>query len=130
MKTRFTLLASLALVALALPAAPALSQSGGVKENQKYTIGVEGTPGVKLRMLLVAKPSATGAPTRESKTITIPFETTFEAAAFYVWFDTLEGGKDGDRFTSIYKIDGDHQGGGFGGTIRGNNKHTFGFGTL
>ena len=130
MKTRFVLLATLALVSLALPTVPTLSKSDGAKEIQKYTIGVEGAQGVKLRMLLVTKPSATGAPTRESKTITVPFETTFEAASFYVWFDTLEGGKEGDRFMSIYKIDGDLQGGGFGGTIKGDNKQTFGFGNL
>lgn len=130
MKTRFVLLAALALGSLALPNLTALSKSDGAKEIRKYTIGAEGAQGVKLQMLLVTKPSAADAPTRESKTITVPFQTTFEATSFYVWFDTLEGGKDGDRLESIYKIDGDVQGGGFSGTIKGDNKQTFGFGNL
>ena len=129
MKTRYVMLATLILVALALPSVPALSISDA-KDTHKYTIGVEGAQDVTLRMLLIAKPSATGALTRESKFITVPFETTFEASSFYVWFDTLEGGKDGERFMSIYKIDGELQGGGISGTIKRDHKQTFGFGNL
>lgn len=130
MKLSFVLLATSAIVALALSTARALSNSNDARDTHKFTIGVEGAKGVKIRMLLIAKPSATGAPTRDSRVITVPFQTTFDAASFYVWFDVLEGGKEGDRFMSIYRIDGELQGGGFGGTIKGDNKQTFGFGNL
>jgi hypothetical protein len=133
MKTKAVLLATVSLVVVALPIVPALSNADRAKDTHKYTIGVEGTQDVKLRMLLVAKPSARAAPTRESKIVTVPFETTFEASSFYVWFDTLDGGesgKDGDRIMAMYKIGGELQGGGFGGTLKGEKKKTFGFGNL
>ena len=99
----------------------------------KYTISVEGTKGVKLRMLLVTKPLSKSGPTRESKVITVPFQQSFKAQSFYVWFDTLEGGasgKDGDRINGTYKVNGDLQGGGFDATIKKENKKSCGFGNL
>ena len=126
-------IATVSIVALTLSIVPVLSNEDNDEDTHKYTIGVEGTKGAKLRMLLVAKPTATRAPIRESKIITIPFQKTLEARSFYVWFDTLDAGasgKDGDRIMSIYKIDGEPQGGGFGATIKKENKKTFSFGNL
>jgi hypothetical protein len=129
MRRRVLLLVPLVIVATAF-AVPALSKSSDVDALHKYTIGIDGAEGTVLQMLLVAKPSASGAPARKLQTITVPFETTFEASSFFVWFDTLEGGKDGDRFRSIYRIDGELQGEGFGGRVKTGNKQTFGFGNL
>ena len=126
-------IAIVSAVALALATAATPSDAETRRDTHDYSVTVQGTKGVRLRMLLITKSSSNNAPMRESKIITVPFETTFKAMSFYVWFDTLgEGisGKDGDRVMSSYKMDGALQGGGFGGTIRKNNQKSFGFGNL
>ena len=133
MKTGLLLVATTCLVTLALLNSSALSKSNDVADAHTYAIRVDGANGLKLRMLLVAKPSAVNAPTREAKIVTIPYETTFKASSFYVWFDTLDGGqsgKDGDRIMGTYTTDGELQGGGFGGTIKKENNQSFGLGNL
>lgn len=103
------------------------------REINRYTIAVHGTKGVKLRLLLITKPSASRPPTRQSRIVTVPFQMTFKAKSFHAWFDTLKDGKsgnDGDRVLGNYKTNGTPQGGGFGGTIRKNSQKTFSFGNL
>lgn len=101
--------------------------------KREYTIRVGGQKGVKLKMLLVTKASATADPTRRIEVVEVPFETTVKGSAFYAWFDTLPGGvsgRAGDRIEGSYKVDGELQGGGFGGTLKGSNKQSFGLGNL
>lgn len=120
--------------ALALVVAPAFtSAQGWDTQISEYTVGIDGSKGVKLRMLLITKSDKRIAPTRESKIVTVPFQTTFKARLFYVWFDTLENGasgNDGDRIMSVYKINGELQGAGFGGTIKKANNSSWSFGNL
>ena len=133
MRTKVFTIGALSVFALSLAVWPAFSNANGDANALTYTIAVEGTKGVKLRMLLVTKPSAKSGPTRESRVITVPFQQSFRAQSFYVWFDTLEdgaSGKDGDRINGTYKVNGELQGGGFGATIKKENKKSFGFGNL
>jgi hypothetical protein len=133
MKTRLLLFATMCLVTLALQSSRALSKSDDVADAHSYTIRIDGRDGAELQMLLVAKPSAVNAPTREAKLVVLPYEATFNASSFFVWFDTLDGGqsgKDGDRIMGSYTTDGEIQGGGFDGTIKTNNHQSFGFGNL
>ncbi len=112
--TTMSLVAAL-FVAAAL-AAPAFSRTGNDEDTHEYTIGIEGTEGVKLHMYLVEKGSTKGAPSLRAEIVTVPFETKFTASKFYVWFHTLEAdeGIGGYRIRSVYKIDGELQGTGFG----------------
>lgn len=133
MNAKWILLVAAVLISLPLavaqsrPAEPSKSDDS----SHKFTIGVKGAPGVQLRMLLVYKPSARQAPKRESRMVTTPFQTTVEASAFYVWFDTEESQEQaGARIQGGYLIDDEPQGGGFGATMKPANRQTFGFGTL
>jgi hypothetical protein len=103
------------------------------REINEYTIVVRGTKGVKLRLLLITKPSASRAPMRQSRIVTVPFQMTFKAKSFHAWFDTLKegmSGNDGDRVLGNFKIYGTPQDGGFVGTIRKDSQTTFAFGDL
>ena len=133
MKTTFYFVATTFVIAFSMLRVPAWSNPPDAEGTHRYTIGVDGGKDVKLRMLLIAKPTANGAPTRQSRFVTVPFETTFQATAFYVWFDTLDdhqSGKEDDRIMGMYKVDGEPQGGGFGGTLKTANKKSFSFGNL
>ncbi len=109
------------------------TNSNAANETHRYKISLRGTEGVQLRMLLVTKRDAEDPPSRKSEVVTAPFETSFDANSFYVWFDTLENGlsgNDGSRITAEYSIDGRRQGGGFGMTIKRSNSKTGSFGNL
>jgi len=74
-----------------------------------YTLSVEGTHGLMLKMLLVTGPAKGGAPERSTRTITVPFTTAFSASKCLVWLDTLpkgQGGKDGDNYRAVLKRNG------------------------
>jgi len=133
MRTKLAITVTVLVFVLSLAMSPAFSNAEKGANAVEYTIAVEGTNGVKLPMLLITKPSTKSGPTRESKVITVPFQESFKAQSYYVWFDTLEGGasgKDGDRIMGTYKINGEQQGGGFEGTIEKDGKQSFGFGNL
>lgn len=98
-----------------------------------YVIRLEGTEDVKFEMLLVTLGRGDKHLQRESRVVTIPFRKEFNTQAYYVWFSTLPdggSGKAGDRFESRLEVDGELQGGGFGGTIKPANTQTYGFGNL
>jgi len=74
-----------------------------------YTLSVEGTHGLKLKMLLVTGTAKGGTPERSSRTITVPFTTAFSASKCLVWLDTLpkgQSGKDGDNYRAVLKRNG------------------------
>ena len=100
---------------------------GGLAATHAYTIRVEGTPGVKLRMLMVAK-QPYGAPLREERGDADPIvvkagslEIPVQATACYVWFDELRdgpSGKEGDRYKVSVMRDGALLPGGCDGEIK------------
>lgn len=133
MKPRHALVVAvlLASVFVVVPTYQAAQKRETASAN--YTISLDGTPGVKLRLFLVKKGDPKLAPTRESKTISVPFKASFRAAKFYAWFDTLEDGKSGnagDRVEGTFSIDGDNGGGGFGLTLKDHVRATRGMGNL
>ena len=135
MKTKYLIIAAAsvaAIVALCLPAYSTVNNNQSM-DVHKYTISLDGTDGVRLRMLLVIKSGAKAPPTRRSEIVTTPFESSFKAKSFYVWFDTLEdgmSGNEGDRVAAEFLVDGERQGGGFGMTIKKQNKKSGSFGNL
>ena len=69
--------------------------------NHNYSLDLHGTPGVRLRLLLVTK-AADANPARREEIVVLPAKIDFKATLCYAWADTLpEGGsgKDGDSWT-------------------------------
>lgn len=82
---------------------PMAGQQEGSQRRNDYVLRVEGTEGVRLKMLLITKRTERSGPTRESVTISVPFSRKFSAASFYAWFDTLPGGESGQP-GDVYRI--------------------------
>lgn len=131
MKTKALAITSVSLVAAALTLT-GFSSNVDEADAHEYTIGIEGAKDVQLRMYLVAKRSTKSAPTLQEQIVTVPFETKFKAHRFYVWFHTLEGetSANGSRIRSVYKIDGELQGAGFGLRVNRGSRIKTGFGNL
>ena len=61
---------------------------------KKYTLSVEGTPGLRLNLLIIKK-TETGSLDREDAEISLPYSKDFEAVKCAVWLDSTFRGKEG-----------------------------------
>ncbi len=98
----------LALASCDSGAPPAAGTTPSAATHQ-YRLDVQGTPGTRMRMLLVTKASEGANPDRREETVTVPAQIDYRAVRCYAWFDSLpEGasGKEGDAFTVRLLKDG------------------------
>jgi hypothetical protein len=86
---------------ITLAAAFTLFVSRGVAADaevkQDYRLDFKGTAGVKVRLLLVTKPTATANPERREEVVTLPAQIDFKAVRCWAWIDTLPKGESGNE---------------------------------
>ena len=91
-----------------LPAQPS-SSTRNAKQTRNYDLTIKGTPGVRLNLLLISKPTTRGGPERlVQQKVTVPFSKTFSATSCYAWLDELPGqasGKVGSQYRAVLKSD-------------------------
>lgn len=76
------------MLAMINPVSPFVSEEALEKaDSRTYKIQLQGRQGLKMEMLLITK-SGPRTIAREAKQVVLPFEHTFEANRFFVWFDT------------------------------------------
>jgi hypothetical protein len=89
-------------------ASPASRGGDELKEGQHpYRLSFQGTAGVRVRLLLVSKPTDKETPQRREEIITLPADIDLNAARCYAWIDSLpESGQPGDQCSVQLLIDG------------------------
>jgi hypothetical protein len=84
-----------ALLILSLTFAISRGAANVANPQHAYRLNFRGTAGVKVRLLLITKPTASANPERREETVTLPAKVDFKAARCYAWIDTLPEGKSG-----------------------------------
>lgn len=100
--------------------------------THNYRLDFRGTSGVKVRLLLITKPTSNAGPERREELVTLPSQIDFKAARCYAWIDTLskgESGNDGDT-CDVYLLKDGQVSATVATRIKKQNKQSGGLGDL
>ncbi|MEZ5940942.1 MAG: M56 family metallopeptidase [Planctomycetaceae bacterium] len=102
-------------------------------KTHEYVVRIDGPKGAQVKMSLSSQEAGEPIPrVLESKLITLPHEHSFRSETFRVDVETIKGlsQPDGGHIDGSYRMDGEQQGGGFGGTFESANRQKWSFGNL
>ncbi|MCA9043499.1 MAG: hypothetical protein KDA69_04215, partial [Planctomycetaceae bacterium] len=102
-------------------------------KTHEYVVRIDGPKGAQVKMSLITSEPEEQIPRIQfDKIVTLPFEHSFASETFRVDVKTLDGlsKPDGAKVSGGYRMDGELQGGGFGGTIKVADRQSWSFGNL